>query len=335
MNATAPNLVPFKPRKSAKRPRRSLSSCLALAGLSSLAITGAGLGLLLYRRPLRVLDEIILARLKMAGFESQFVTVGGHPVHYFVGGKGRPLLLIHGLGSRSQNWALQMMEYAKQGFRVYAIDLLGCGRTAHPDIAYSIREQAGLIHGFLDALHIERLDVAGWSMGGWVALTFLIAHPGRVRRLVLMDSAGIEFSTDLGPEVFPPHSIPELKRLMARLTPFANRLPGFVERDLLRIMQRNHGVVRRAAASMLSGNDLLDDRLNRVTVPVLIIWGERDALIPLEVGLRMHNAIQQSVLVVYSQFGHLAPVVCARRIARRVTDFLGSETAPTGGIEHF
>ncbi len=81
------------------------------------------------------------ARLKLAGIDSKFVTVGPYRVHYFVGGKGKPLLLIHGLGSRSEDWTPQMPAYVKSGFRVYAIDLLGCGRTDHPDIAYTIQQQ--------------------------------------------------------------------------------------------------------------------------------------------------------------------------------------------------
>ena len=71
----------------------------------------------------------------IAGFHSEYVRVGPYRVHYFVGGQGTPLLLIHGLGARSEDWTPEMPVYAKNGFRVYAIDLLGCGRTDRPDIA--------------------------------------------------------------------------------------------------------------------------------------------------------------------------------------------------------
>ncbi|MGC1783860.1 MAG: alpha/beta hydrolase [Acidobacteriaceae bacterium] len=293
------------------------------------------LGSLFYFNPLRVIDEGLHARLALAGIHSEFVTVGPYRVHYFVGGQGQPLLLIHGLGSRSEDWAPEMPEYVKQGFRVYAIDLLGCGRTDHPDIAYTVQQQADLVHGFLDAVHVQRADVAGWSMGGWVALRFALEHPERVRRLVAMDSAGLLFPTTLTPEIFEPRTIPQLKKLEVLLVPDPPSLPAFFNRALLRAMQRNFFVVHRTVQSMLTENDLLDGRLGELHMPVLLVWGAQDALIPSKVGVRMHQAIPKSVLQIYSGCGHIGPATCASRMVPRVVDFLHSDAPVTGGIRHY
>lgn len=290
---------------------------------------------LFYKQPLWVIDEAIHARLKLAGIQSEFVTVGPYRVHYFVGGQGRPLLLIHGLGSRSEDWAPEMPDYVKRGFRVYAIDLLGCGRTDHPDIAYTIQQQADLIHGFLDAVHVQQADVIGWSMGGWVALEFALEHPQSIRRLVVMDSAGLSFQTNLTPEIFEPRTVPQLKQLEALLVPHPYSLPGFFNRALLRAMERNFRVVHRTVDSMLIGKDLLDDRLKKIQVPVLIVWGQQDALIPPSVAFRMHQAIPQSVLELYSGCGHIGPATCASRIVPRVIDFLHSDPPVSGGMHHY
>ncbi len=287
-----------------------------------------------YKRPLWVIDETLHARLALAGIHSEFVTVGPYRVHYFVGGEGRPLLLIHGLGSRSEDWTPEMPDYVAKGFRVYAIDLLGCGRTDHPEIAYTIQQQTDLIHGFLDALHIQQADVIGWSMGGWVALQFALQHPASVRRLVVMDSAGLSFKTDLTPEIFEPHTIPQLKQLEALLVPHPHALPAFFDRALLNAMQRNFPVVHRTVASMISGKDLLDGRLHEIHVPVLIVWGEQDTLIPPSVGLLMHRAIQQSVLEIYNGCGHIGPATCAGRMVPRVIDFLQGGPV-SGGIYRY
>ncbi len=321
------------PKHAARRARsRSILKGVAISFLLAVMIWDVVFTIIFYKRPLWAIDEIMHARLSMAGIHSEFVTVGPYRVHYFVGGQGRPLLLIHGLGSRSEDWTPEMPDYVSKGFRVYAIDLLGCGRTDHPDIAYTIQQQTNLIHGFLDAIHVPQADVIGWSMGGWIALQLAIEHPASVRRLVLMDSAGLSFKTDLTPEIFEPHTVPQLKELEALLVPHPHALPVFFNHALLRAMQRNFFVVHRTVESMLTGKDLLDGQLKEIRVPVLIVWGEQDTLIPPAVGHRMHSAILQSVLQLYSGCGHIGPATCAGRIIPRVIDFLHSEPPASGRI---
>ena len=318
-----------------RRRARVGSQGLAVASVSLLVIAVLALAVLLYLQPIRTVDQAMALRLRLAGIQSKYVVVGPYRVHYFVGGQGTPLLLIHGLGARAEDWTPQMPAYARSGFRVYAIDLLGYGRTDHPDIAYTMQQQADLIRGFLEALHIDKADVIGWSMGGWVALEFALQHPDRVRRLVGMDSAGLWFQTSLTRDVLEPEDVSHLKRLEALLMPHPPWLPGFIQRDLLRTMRRNDWVVRRTLDSMLNEKDGLDGRLGQLKMPVLLIWGAQDTLIPPRVGLRMHAQISQSVLQFYSGCGHLGPATCANRIVPRVIDFLRRQPSPAGGTFDF
>ena len=288
-----------------------------------------------YRRPLWVIDEAIHLRLKMAGVRSEYVAVGPYRVHYFVGGTGRPLLLIHGLASRSEDWTPEIPEYIRSGFRVYALDLLGCGRTDHPDIAYTIQEQTDLVQGFLQAVHVSQADVVGWSLGGWIAFQLALQHPASVRRLVVMDSAGLSFPTTLTPKIFEPRTVAELKQLEALLVPHPHALPGFFDRALLRAMQRNFSVVHRTMQSIVTGKDLMDGRLGEIRLPVLIVWGANDALIPPSVALRMHQAMPQSVLQLYNGCGHIGPATCADSIVPHVVDFLQSEPPERGGMYRY
>ncbi|MGH9615971.1 MAG: alpha/beta fold hydrolase [Acidobacteriaceae bacterium] len=327
---------PASPTRNPRKLRQYLSlsharlAC-ALAAMSS----AAALGIVFYRHPVWVIDRAMQARLRLAGIRSEYVTVGPHRVHYFVGGEGKPLLLIHGLGARSEDWTPQMPAYAKNGFRVYAVDLLGYGRTDRPDIAYSIGEQVDLIDGFLSTVHIEQTDVTGWSMGGWVALEFALRHPERVRRLVAMDSAGLKFQTTLAPDILEPSTLPQLERLEAVLMERTYCIPSFIQRDLLRAMERNRTVVHRALESLLAEGDGLSGRLSQLRMPVLLVWGAQDRLMPPSIGLRMHEAIPQFVLELYSGCGHLAPATCARRIVPKVLDFLHSQPPMAGGIYRY
>ena len=288
-----------------------------------------------YRHPVWTINQAMDVRLRLAGFHSEYVRVGSYRVHYFVGGKGKPLVLIHGLGARSEDWMPEMPAYAKNGFRVYAIDLLGCGRTDRPDIAYTIGQQADLIYGFLGAMKVDKADVIGWSMGGWVALEFALQHPQRVDRLVAMDSAGLKFKTDLSPEILEPNNISQLKRLETILLSHTYYIPGFVQRDLLRTMERNRPVVQRTLQSLLREDGDFAGRLGQLQMPVLLVWGVDDDLMPPSVGLQMHGAIPQSVLELYSGCGHMGPATCADRMVPRVIDFLRSQPPMAGGGFHY
>ena len=293
------------------------------------------LSVLFYRHPVWMINQAMDARLRIVGFHSEYVRVGSYRVHYFVGGKGTPLLLIHGLGARSEDWTPEMPAYAKNGFRVYAIDLLGCGRTDRPNIAYTIGQQVDLIQGFLSALHVEKADVVGWSMGGWVALEFALHHPPRVNRLVAMDSAGLKFKTELTPDILEPNTVPQLERLEMVLMARHYYIPGFVQRDLLRTMERNRTVVHRTLKSLLREEGDFAGRLGQLQIPVLLVWGQQDELIPPSVGKQMHDAIPHSVLELYAECGHMGPATCADRMVPRVMDFLRSQPPMAGGEFHY
>lgn len=305
---------------------------LRVLSFAAAGAAAAAAAALCYKRPLWVIDQAIRARLRLAGFESRFLRIGSHRMHYFVGGKGRPMLLIHGLGAAARDWTPQMPGYARNGFRVYALDLLGCGYSDRPDIVYSIQQQVDLVERFLDAMRVDQVDLIGWSMGGWIALKFALEHPQRVRRLVAMNSAGLTFDA---PDYFEPRSLSDLQRLIALLMPRQPALPGFLCRDLLRKMRRNSPVTRRMVNSMKAGNDLLDGRLERIEAPTLIVWADQDALIPPAIGLEMHRKIPQSVLQIYSGCGHLAPATHAGRIVPRVLEFLRSEPPASGGVFYY
>ena len=111
--------------------------------------------------------------------------VEGEQVHYFEGGTGDPVVLVHGLGSYAQqDWAFLMPYLVRTGHHVYAMDLLGFGESAKPaDRTYSIAEQAKLVEVFLDAKHLNTVTLAGISMGGWIAAMVALDQPQRITRL--------------------------------------------------------------------------------------------------------------------------------------------------------
>jgi pimeloyl-ACP methyl ester carboxylesterase len=123
--------------------------------------------LFVYLRPLTVVFVLHAAYLRAIGMRSSFVRVGPHRIHYFdSGGDGPPLVMVHGVASRAAD-AAPLYRALSRTHRIYALDLLGYGDSDHPrDSDYSVRTQAAVVRGFMDALDIGQADVMGISMGG-------------------------------------------------------------------------------------------------------------------------------------------------------------------------
>lgn len=312
------------------RRRRWLGYALAVGGVIAVCVGGV-----FYWRPLWLIDECTRAGLCLAGVRSEYVQLPSFRIHYLVGGQGPPLVLVHGLGGKAENWAALMPSLTRHGHRVYAIDLLGFGRSDHPEVDYSIALQAEVLEQFFDSQNLARADLGGWSMGGWVALKFVLDHPERVRRVLVVDSGGLNFKPSFDLALFHPASVDEAQQLLALLTPRAARIPRFVARDLVRQMRPERSVVERALKSMLEGGDLLDGKLHAFKTPVLIVWGKQDVLIPLICGEEMHREMPQSILAIFGGCGHMVVAECSDRVLPEVLHFLEAEPALPAAVREF
>jgi pimeloyl-ACP methyl ester carboxylesterase len=285
-------------------------SLLALGALAALFV-------LVY--PVWVGEETARIALWRQGIKSESVMIDGNRIHYFEAlpktqTQPTPLLLIHGLGGRAEDWTAFLPVLAAQGYHVYAPDLLGYGISAQPaNATYSISEEESVIAKFMASRGIAQADVVGWSMGGWITMKLAMDHPQSVRRVVLIDSAGIYFHPAMPLSVFAPNTVAELNELYHYLEPGDRTLPYFVRRDALHHLQARAWVVNRSIDSMMSGLDLLDFRLTGLHQPVLIEWGANDRLVPANVGERLHTLIPQSQYVELPGCGHLVPVECSAK----------------------
>jgi pimeloyl-ACP methyl ester carboxylesterase len=289
-----------------------------------------------YWNPLWVNDQQIRYHLWRANVRSKYVNVRGSRIHYFEavppdGSPGKPLLLLHGLGSRGEDWAPMIPSLAAAGFHVYAPDLLGYGRSPRLDGAYSVALEEGVVLDTMHAIGLTHADLDGWSMGGWIAAKIALDHPAMVDRLVLNDSAGLTFQPSFAHDAFVPTDPAGLTRLMALLSPHPAKFPPFVVRATLRRIADNGKIIQSSMDSMESGADLLDTRLSAITQPTLILWGTEDKLIPMAVGDTMHRAIPNSVFEGIVGCGHLAPMECPKPVLAGTIQFLKSQPPMQGG----
>ena len=296
----------------------------AVAGLLVLVLLLAGASIFFFS-PVSVLIRLMDWRLDVLGVESHTVPVAGIRVHYFVMGpkNGKPIVLMHGLGGRAEDWRNLAPRLTDAGYRVYFPDLPGYGRSDCPgSFSYSVPDEAEVVLGLLDGLGLQRVALGGLSMGGWIAQRIAIDHPERVDRLILFDSVGLKIPPDWDTRLFTPGNEDELARLNALLTPTPKPVPEFIAKDVLRLSSRKAWVIRRALASMLSGKDVTDADLPHLKMPVLLVWGSLDRIVPLHQGEIMHQLIPQSQLDVINGCGHLAPVQCSAQIEPGLEKFL-------------
>jgi pimeloyl-ACP methyl ester carboxylesterase len=278
-----------------------------------------------WARPLSYFNGLTYLQLALSGAHSDSVTIAGNRVHYYVLGpsSGPPVVLVHGLGGRCEDWRNLAPYLVRTGFRVYLPDLPGFGRSEKPaDFSYSIPDQAAVVIGFIDAMGLKQIDLGGWSMGGWIVQRIAAEHPDRVRRLMLFDSAGINQAPAWDTRLFTPSSASEMDRFDALLMPHPPQVPGFIMADILRLSHQHAWVIHRAMDSMLTGHDATDSLLPQLKMPVLIVWGGLDKITPLSQGEKIHRLIPQSQLEVVPLCGHLAPVQCADLMGPQVAEFL-------------
>ena len=291
--------------------------------------------------------EALLARAGL-DYRGGFTRVGGHAVHYLdygpVDAPARdvrpPVLLLHGAGAGSAVWYRQIAALAVER-RVIAPDHPVLGLSGRPVLTCPMYDFVrDYVSGFLDALGIERVDVAGISLGGFAAMTLAITRPARVRRLAVIDSAGL--GREL-PWAFRIMSLPWVGKLFTRPTRFLMDR-AFETAEVARPDQPDAEFMKRYAfdvtradghrAALHSGAVrvgspggqvlvLSDERLSRIAAPTLLIWGARDAFFPVRHAERARGIIPGSRLEVLADAGHLSTFDEPERVSSLLADFFG------------
>jgi pimeloyl-ACP methyl ester carboxylesterase len=293
--------------------------------LSVLVCLSAAVGIGFYQRPVEFFNGLLYFQMGASGAHSRWITLNGHRLHYYEAGPSDapPVVLVHGLGGRSEDWRMLRPHIVAAHRHVYMMDLSGYGRSERPqDFSYSIPDESNTVVAFMDTLGLKQVDLGGWSMGGWIAQRIAFDHPDRIKRLMLFDAAGLNSQPAWNTDLFMPTSAQELDELDKLLMPHPPDVPEFIARDILRYSYEHRWVIRRALNSMLAGNDTTDGQLPKLKMPVLIVWGGEDHIFPVSDGQKMHQMIPQSQLEVIAGCGHLAPVQCSDQIGPKVKAFL-------------
>ena len=255
------------------------------------------------------------------------VTVFGMKIHYVEAGSGPVVILLHGLGGNSTNWAFNIAPLS-QNYRVIVPDQIGFGQSDKPLINYRIGTYVDFLDRFLTELKIERASLVGNSMGGWIAASYALAYPNKVERIVLADAAGFAPPKDLDIKTLSalnPSTREGMKQL-AKLVFYNQQLfAGDTAIDMMLAQRMGAGdgyTIQSLIESIARGEGMLDNRVSAIKQPTLIIWGREEGLVKLSDGERFNKEIPGSRLVVFDQCGHVPQAEKASEFNAAVLKFL-------------
>ena len=260
------------------------------------------------------------------------------------------LLFIHGLGGNWQNWLLNIPAFM-DAWRVIAMDLPGFGGSELPAERISIQGYAQEVDGLCDALGIESAVVVGNSMGGFIGAELALSYSTRVSKLVLVSAAGLSIEYQFQHGRAPMLSAARLLSANARY--FVERRSLVVTRPRLRraalqtVVRYPEKLSPQLTYELLAGVgkpgyvDALDalmsysfrERLSEISMPVLIVWGRNDLLVPVGDAQRFERLIGDNARVeIFDDTGHAPMIERPSRFNELLRGFLEGESAPEAGI---
>ncbi len=259
-------------------------------------------------------------------------TVNGIKIYYEEKGTGEPLLLLNGLAFPMDLWFAQIEELSKD-FRVIAMDNRGIGLSDKPDDVYSMELMASDSVGLLRSLGIQKANVAGLSMGGFISQEIALSYPEMVNRLVLVATGmGGPRSLALGKPFWDriaaaiagkkPREIYRIDLTLMTAPGFAKQHPDIVDKAVelrMKNPQPFYAFVRQYTAAGLFD---INERAHKIHHPTLIVLGREDPIFPIVLAEDFPQKMPHAKIVIYENCGHAIHLEKPDRLSKDIREFL-------------
>ncbi|HEY41603.1 MAG TPA: alpha/beta fold hydrolase [Dehalococcoidia bacterium] len=254
--------------------------------------------------------------------EDQYIKVGDINTRFWTSGdEGTAVILVHGIGDAIETWESNINVLGEH-HRVYALDLVGFGRSDKPLIQPSLPFGAQFVSDFMETQRIERASLVGNSMGGAISLQFALQFPDKVEKLVVEDGAALGKGIATFFRVF---SIPLIGELMSRPSRWGTAWllkqiaydPAVITDEMVELYyglaslpraQKSFLTTLRVGVNFLGQRpqfvSSIVDNLGKITCPTLIIWGQQDRILPAEHSQVAKNGIPNAELQILDPCGH-------------------------------
>lgn len=291
---------------------RALKWALAALGVLGALVVGAGV-YFYTTAPERAVRIALAYERRLAGLERKEVSLAsGLTYVYLEGGRGEPLLLLHGFGANKDNFS-RVAKYLTPRYRVIVPDHIGFGESSKPPQAdYAPRAQAERLRAFARALGVSKLHLGGNSMGGHIALTYAALYPKEVQSLWLVNAAGVWSAppSELRRQMSETGENPMLvqdEADFAALVALVTAKPLMIPRPFLDVVAqdriKNYALEERIFKQLAA--DSVEERIRGLAVPSLIVWGQQDRVLhPGSAGV-LQMLLIKSEVVMMQGVGHV------------------------------
>lgn len=223
----------------------------------------------------------------------------------------KTLLILHGWGSCSKNWQVVKKNLEEKGYQVYVPDLPGFGQSSLPKTAWSVDDYVDWLNQYCQKQNISQFFLIGSSFGGQIAVKYAIKFPAKIKKLCLLSPAVIRRKT-LKKEIFkriakPFKKIPFLRKIFYRF---------FIKSDY----PSTQGKMRETYLKVIKED--LSSLLKKISVPTLIIWGEKDKITPLADAYFIKREIKNSQLEIISNVGHGIGKEAPEILVKKISEFI-------------
>ena len=260
--------------------------------------------------------------------------LNGIDIHYEVHGTGEPIVLIMGFGAQGNAWNYMVPPLSKE-YQVITFDNRGTGKSGRPNYPYSMKDFVDDIITLLDFMKIDTANVCGVSMGGMISLQFVLAHPERVKRLILLATTAVGRGVDLLVQyIAQGEGAPiEIRAKATMQILFRKEFQEKMRNDealwkeFLRQFHENPTTLQdyKNQAEAIRNHDVRT-RLSEIqNKPTLIMVGTNDALLPPRNSRKIAKGIPNSELVILKGLGHGFTTSAAEELSKRILEFLHKE----------
>jgi len=285
----------------------------------------------------KIRENQVNSKFVRAGLSSNKLQLNNTTIHYWTGGSGDPLILIHGFGADSRfQWYDQVPELSKK-YTLIVPDLIYFNESVSTSNDFSVEFQANKLIELIKHLKIRNFSMMGVSYGGLVAITICDKMPDRVDKLIISDSPIKFYTTKHNEEALKkynaktiqellipkePEGIPRLMELAYYDPPW---VPGIVLKNVHENMFKNQAEEKGRLLEYLKVNEKKFNNMNyRVNCKVLLVWGKYDMLIPVEIGYKLKEYLKDKArLEIIDKTGHMPNLEKPGEFNKVVGEFLG------------
>ena len=263
----------------------------------------------------KVYDMVMVYERYSAGLEKKSITLDFGEIVYLENDvkSDTTLVFVHGFGGNKDTWVRTIVEWDDR-YHIIVVDLPGHGESVSKNtLGYTITDQAERLHLFLEAKNVKDFYLFGHSMGGAVALRYAGDHISNVKALILIDSMGLEQTKSDGVKLVersdknPLYDVCTEERLETLLS-YSMYKPPYIP-DIIKDALLQEKCSRRDLEKILYEDMYKDvdvsDIANKIHIPTLILWGDKDRMTHIDNATLFHDTIQKSQLVILKEIGHV------------------------------